>query len=216
MEEVHATRTELLARKNQMALAKQGCELLKEKRDALLIEFMAVMNKVLEASRRLQEAARKSTYAMAVAKAVDGVATIRSAAMATKGEVTVEISGSYIMGVPVPEVKKKSVRRSALERGYSVTGVSSRIDEAAERYEQELDIILDMAATETKMRRLGEEIQRTRRRVNALERVVIPALSEQVKYIQMALDERAREDLFRLKKVKKSLEAKKKAVLQEG
>ncbi|MDI3280167.1 MAG: V-type ATP synthase subunit D [Bacillota bacterium] len=216
MEEVHATRTELLARKNQMALAKQGCELLKEKRDALLIEFMAIMNKVLEASRRLQEAARKSTYAMAVAKAVDGLATIRSAAMATKGEVTVEISGSYIMGVPVPEVKKKSVRRSALERGYSVTGVSSRIDEAAERYEQELDIILDMAATETKMRRLGEELQRTRRRVNALERVVIPALAEQVKYIQMALDERAREDLFRLKKVKKSLEAKKKAALQEG
>lgn len=215
MEEVHATRTELLARKNQMALAKQGCDLLKEKRDALVIEFMRIMNKVLETSRKLQEVARKSAYAMTVAKAVDGVTTIRSAALATKSEVTVEISGSYVMGVPVPEVQKRRIHRSALERGYGILSVSSRIDEAAERYEQEVNLILDTAANETRMKRLGDEIQRTRRRVNALERVVIPSLNQQVHYIQMALDERAREDLFRLKKVKKTLEGKKKASLSE-
>ncbi|RJQ32369.1 MAG: V-type ATP synthase subunit D, partial [Actinobacteria bacterium] len=60
-----------------------------------------------------------------------------------------------------------------------------------------------------KLRRLGDEIQKTRRRVNALDYIVVPSLKEQVKYIQSTLDERAREEHFRLKKVKKSLEAKK-------
>jgi V/A-type H+-transporting ATPase subunit D len=209
MEEVHPTRTELLQRKNQIALAEQGRDLLKEKRDALLIEFMSIMDEVLESSRRLQEASAASSFALTAAKAVDGSVTVKSAALATKGEVTVDISGTFIMGVPIPDVKKKSVRRSMLKRGYSITGVSSRIDEVAERFEKELDTVIEIAAVETKLKRLGEEIQKTRRRVNALDYIVIPALKEQVKYIQMSLEERAREDLFRLKKVKKALEAKK-------
>ncbi len=210
MEEVHPTRTELLQRKNQISLAQQGNDLLKQKRDALLMEFMDVMDRVLDSSKRLQEAAAKASYAQAVAKAVDGSVAMRSAAMANKGEVDVEIKGTVIMGVPVPEVAEKNIKKTSLERGYSLTGVSSRINETAERFEDEVNIIIEIAAIETKLKRLGEEIQKTRRRVNALDYVVIPQLEEQVKYIQMALDERAREELFRLKKVKKSIEAKKK------
>ena len=210
MEEVHPTRTELLQRKNQISLAQQGNDLLKQKRDALLMEFMDVMDRVLDSSKRLQEAAAKASYAQAVAKAVDGSVTMRSAAMANKGEVDVELKGVVIMGVPVPEVAEKNIKKTSLERGYSLTGVSSRINETAERFEDEGNIIIEIAAIETKLKRLGEEIQKTRRRVNALDYVVIPQLEEQVKYIQMALDERAREELFRLKKVKKSIEAKKK------
>ncbi|MHB0976415.1 MAG: V-type ATP synthase subunit D [Candidatus Aquicultorales bacterium] len=213
-EEVHPTRTELLARKNQIALAEQGRELLSQKRDALLIEFMSIMDEVIESSRRLEEASRESSFSLAVAKAVDGSVTLKSAALATKGEVNVDISGSYIMGVPVPNVQKKSVKRSTLARGYSLTGVSSRVNEVAERFEHEIDTVIEIAAVETKLKRLGDEIQKTRRRVNALDYVVVPALNEQVKYIQMALEERAREDLFRLKKVKQSIEAKKKALQQ--
>ena len=122
-------------------------------------------------------------------------------------------SGSKIMGVPVPEVTKTSISRSLLSRGYSIVGVSSRIDEVAETFEKELDTIIEIAAIETKLRRLGNEIQKTRRRVNALDQAVLPVLREQVQIIQMALDERAREDIFRLKKVKKSLEARKKSQL---
>jgi V/A-type H+/Na+-transporting ATPase subunit D len=121
----------------------------------------------------------------------------------------VEIAGSHIMGVPVPEVERKDVRRTAVDRGYGITGISSRVDEVAEKFEHELNIIIELAAIETKLRRLGNEIQKTRRRVNALDQVVVPTLKKQVRYISMALDERSREDLFRLKKVKKSLESKK-------
>lgn len=213
MEEVHTTRTELLQRKTQIILAEQGRDLLKKKRDALLIEFMSIMDIVLQSSERLQKTAAEAGYSLNIAKAVDGTVTVKSASLATTGEVLVDISGSYIMGVPVPEVEKKSVSRSALTRGYSVTGVSSRIDETAERYERELNVIIEIAAVETKLKRLGEEIQKTRRRVNALDYIVVPSLQEQVKFIQMALDERAREDLFRLKRVKASLELKKKETI---
>ncbi len=211
MEEIHTTRMELLQRRQQVKLAEQGRDLLKKKRDALLLEFMGIVDLALQASERLQKTAAEAAYALAIAKAVDGAATVKSVAMATQGEVTVEMKGSYIMGVPVPEVEKKRVDRTILTRGYSVTGVSSRVDETAERFEKELDAIIEVASVETKLKRLGEEIQKTRRRVNALDYIVIPQLQQQIKFIKMALDERAREDLFRLKKVKKSLEAKKKA-----
>lgn len=210
MEEIHTTRMELLQRKQQMKLAEQGRDLLKRKRDALLIEFMSIVDVALQASEQLQKAATEAAYTLAVAKAVDGVATVKAASLATKGEVLVEMKGSYIMGVPVPEVERKSITRSMLERGYSIVGVSSRVDETAERFEKEVDAIIEVASVETKLKRLGEEIQKTRRRVNALDYVVIPTLADQVKFIQMVLDERAREDLFRLKKVKKALEKKKK------
>jgi V/A-type H+-transporting ATPase subunit D len=105
--------------------------------------------------------------------------------------------------------KGKSPVRSSFTRGYSITGVSSRIDETADRFENILDVIIEYADIETRLKRLGEEIQKTNRRVNALEQITVPGLKEQVAYIRQTLDERAREDLFRLKKVKKKIEAKK-------
>lgn len=215
MEQASPTRTELLAKKAQIELAEQGRDLLKEKRDALIVEFMSVMDTVVRSSAQLGKVAGEAYYTLTLAKAVDGSVAVKSASFATRGEVRVEVSGIHIMGVYVPEITKKSVRRTLLTRGYSPTAVSSRIDETAEKYEEELDIILDIAAIETRLKRLGEEIQKTRRRVNALDNNVIPNLKEQVKYIQTTLEERAREDLFRLKKVKKAIE-KKKALLQAG
>lgn len=209
MEEVYPTRSELLAKKNQLALANQGRELLKEKLDVLLKEFMEVMDKAVSASERLRTAAGQASYALNLAKAVDGTVNVRSAAMASRGEVTIEMHGGYVMGVPIPEITPKKIVRSPMTRGYSPIGVSSRIDETADKFEEELEAIIQVAAVETKLRRLGDEIQRTRRRVNALDYVVLPRVQEQIRYIRMTLEERAREDLFRLKKVKKALEAKK-------
>ncbi len=213
MEEVRPTRAELLERKQQITLAQQGMDLLKQKRDALLIEFMSVMDETLRLSESLQRSVADAQYSLAIAKAVDGPVSLRSASLATQGEVTVEMTGTKIMGVAVPVVTKgESPLRSSFTRGYSVTGISSRVDESAERFEKILDIIIEYADIETRLKRLGEEINKTNRRVNALEQVTVPALHEQVAYISQTLDERAREDLFRLKKVKKKIEAKKKAV----
>lgn len=210
MEEVRPTRAELLERRAQIALAEQGMDLLKQKRDALLIEFMSVMDETLRLSSSLQKNVSEAQYALAVAKAVDGSVALRSAGMATKGEIAVEMTGTKIMGVSVPVVTKgESPVRSSFTRGYAATGVSSRVDESAEKFEQILDVIIEYADIETRLKRLGEEINKTNRRVNALEQVTVPGLREQVAYIRQTLDERAREDLFRLKKVKKKIEKKK-------
>ena len=212
MEEVRPTRSELLERRAQIGLAQQGMDLLKQKRDALLIEFMGVMDETLRLSDSLQKTVREAQYSLAVAQAVDGTVALRSAGLATRGEIVVDMTGTKIMGVSVPVVTKgDSPLKSSFTRGYSVTGVSSRVDETAEKFEGILDVIIEYADIETRLKRLGEEINKTNRRVNALEQVTVPALNEQVTYIRQTLDERAREDLFRLKKVKKKIENKKRA-----
>jgi V/A-type H+-transporting ATPase subunit D len=185
-------------------------DLLKQKRDALLIEFMSVMDETLRLSGLLQKATAEAQYSLAVAKSVDGNVAVRSVGMATKGDISVDMTGAKIMGISVPVVTKgESPMRSSFTRGYSITGVSSRIDESADKFERILDVIIEYADIETRLKRLGEEIQKTNRRVNALEQITVPALREQVAYIRQTLDERAREDLFRLKKVKKKIERKK-------
>jgi len=212
VEEVRPTRAELLERREQIKLAEQGMDLLKQKRDALLIEFMGVMDETLRLSESLQKSVSEAQYSLAVAKAVDGTVALRSAGMATKGEIVVDMTGTKIMGVSVPVVTKgESPIRSSFTRGYAVTGISSRVDETADKFERILDVIIEYADIETRLKRLGEEIQKTNRRVNALEQVTVPQLREQVTYIRQTLDERAREDLFRLKKVKKKIERKKAA-----
>jgi V/A-type H+-transporting ATPase subunit D len=212
VEEVRPTRAELLDRRQQIALAQQGMDLLKQKRDALLIEFMGVMDETLRLSDSLEESVSAAQYSLAVAKAVDGTVAVRSAGLATSGAITVEMTGTKIMGVSVPVVTKgDSPIKTSFTRGYAVTGVSSRVDETADKFERILDVIIGYADIETRLKRLGEEINKTNRRVNALEQVTVPALNDQVAYIRQTLDERAREDLFRLKKVKAKIEKKKAA-----
>ena len=131
MEEVRPTRAELLDRKQQIALAQQGMDLLKQKRDALLIEFMGVMDETLRLSESLQKNVGEAQFALAVAKAVDGTVAVRSAGLATSGAITIDMTGAKIMGVSVPVVTKgMSPVKTSFTRGYAVTGVSSQIGRA--------------------------------------------------------------------------------------
>ncbi len=205
MEKVQATRAELLAKKKQIALARQGRDLLKEKRNALFQELMRTAEQVMRSSDELGRRVGEATMALAVAEALDGPEAVRSAAFAAQGQVTLEVTGANIMGVPVPVIEQKSVARGPLGRGYSLPGVTSRIEAAAEAFEALLDLIIGLASSEMRLRRLAEEIGRTTRRVNALDNVLIPHLEAQRDYIQMVLEEREREDLFRLKRVKVKL-----------
>lgn len=201
---------ELIKKNSQIKLAEQGRDLLREKMDALIQEFFHIMVSVSKSREELEIAAEAAQRSLCVAEAVDDLVALKSASFATKRALTVDIRGKNIMGVPVPIVERKVVTQSVLERGYSLIGTSGRIDETAERYEAELDLIIGLAETETSLRRLGDEIQMNRRRVNALEQVLIPELKRQAKYIKIAIEEREREDLYRLKKVKGILERRRK------
>ena len=210
MEQVRPTRMELMKKKAQIRLAEQGRDLLREKMDALIREFFKILGTVSESRDELEKVSRAADLALMIAEAVDDPVTLRSASFATRRSITVDITGKNIMGVPVPVIEKKRVSKNMLERGYGIITTSARIDETAERYEVELDLLIKLAEIETAMRRLGTEIQMNRRRVNALEQVLIPELNGQAKYIKNAIEEREREDLFRLKKVKSIIERKKK------
>jgi V/A-type H+-transporting ATPase subunit D len=210
MEQVKPTRMELMRKKAQIRLAEQGRDLLREKMDALIQEFFKILNTVSNSRNELELVSREADLALMIAQAVDDPVTLKSASFATRRSITVDITGKNIMGVPVPVIEKKRISKSMLERGYGIISTSGRIDETAERFEAELDLLIHLAETETAMRRLGAEIQKNRRRVNALEQILIPELKAQAKYIKNAIEEREREDLFRLKKVKSILERKKK------
>jgi len=214
MEQVNPTRMEFIRKNAQIKLAEQGRDLLREKMDALIQEFFHIMESVSKSRDELEIVAETAQRSLLTALAVDDSVTLKSASFATRKGLFLEIKGKNIMGVPVPVLEKKRVSKSILERGYSIISTSGRIDEAAEKFEMELDLIIGLAETETSLKRLGGEIQMTRRRVNALEQVLIPDLKKQAKYIKNAIDEREREDLFRLKKVKKIIERKKKAAQQ--
>ncbi len=202
MEQVRATRGELLAKRKQLALAHQSRELLQQKRTALLKEFLRTAEQVVRGGDELERSVSESVVALGLAEAIDGPEAVLSAAFAARGQMMLEVSGANIMGVPVPVIEQKSAARGPLGRGYSVPGVSSRIDQAAEAFENQVDLIIELATSEMRLRRLAVEIGRTTRRVNALDNVLIPRFEAERDYIEMVLEERAREDLFRLKRVK--------------
>lgn len=216
MEQINPTRMELIKKNAQIKLAEQGRDLLREKMDALIREFFHIMETVSMSRDQLEHLSNAAQHSLLIAMAIDDPVTLKSASFATRQGITLDIKGKNIMGVPVPIIEKRRFVKSLLERGYSILGVSGRIDETAEKFEAELDLIISLAETETALRRVGNEIQMTRRRVNALEQILIPELRRQAKYIEITIDERDREDLYRLKKVKKIIERKKKKVETAG
>ncbi|MCL4487792.1 MAG: V-type ATP synthase subunit D [Chloroflexi bacterium] len=205
MENVSPTRMELLAVKGQIGLAEQGRDLLKEKRNALMKEFMKIADAVMTGSDELERVAAEARRTLARAEALDGPEAVQSAAFAAQGELTLSVEGAFVMGVPVPVIEQKSAARSLVDRGYSLSGTSARIDKTAESFEEEVDLLIELAASELRLRRLAEEIRKTSRRVNALDNIMIPRLHSRKSYIEMVLEERAREDLFRLKTVKRAI-----------
>jgi len=115
--------------------------------------------------------------------------------------VEIEAGVTTVMGVRVPRIQHRPVGRLAPMRGYSLAATTPRIDDAADRFEAQVDLVLQVVAGEVRLRRLAAEIATTTRRVNALEQVVIPQLVANRDAIQRVLEEREREDRFRLKRV---------------
>jgi len=203
VEHVSATRMELLATTDQIELAEQGRDLLVDKRNQLMKAFRSEADVVLAGTQRLEEAAAEAGRRLGWAEAVDGPEAVASAALVAGGEVMLEAEVVSIMGVRVPRIDAPHLGRAADARGFSLAATSPAIDAAADAYENELDVLLDVAAREVRIRRLAQEIGRTTRRVNALEHVLIPRLQQRFRRIRMVLDEREREDHFRLRRVKR-------------
>ncbi len=205
--DVKPTRMELLDIKDKIDLSEKGHELLKMKRDGLIIEFMDLLDEAQEAMQDLQDAHKRASRSLAIAQAVEGSIPIKSAALAVESAPRIRTGTKNIMGVVVPEIDGEDVHTSLDERAYGTIGTSPRIDAAVDAFEDLLDAVIRSAELETAMRRLLEEIESTKRRVNALEFRVIPNLENARDFIEFRLEEQEREETFRLKKIKEKKEA---------
>ncbi|NPV62395.1 MAG: V-type ATP synthase subunit D [Methanotrichaceae archaeon] len=196
------TRAVLIGLKRRMKVAQTGHSLLKMKRDGLMIEFFEVLNKAKSVRAELVEALIKSEQRLNMAKAIEGTVAINSVAYALQKEPTIELESRNIMGVVVPKITADSVQKKMYERGYGIIGTSAAIDEAAESFETLVDKIVLAAEVETAMIRLVEDIDSTKRRVNALEFKVIPDIKDTIKFIGMSLEEMERDNVVKLKMLK--------------
>ncbi|HKV43869.1 MAG TPA: V-type ATP synthase subunit D [bacterium] len=207
-ETISPTRMNLLQRQNQVKLAQQGVDLLRRKRDALVADFFNIVRRALAARERLTKSAEEAYTLLSLAKAVEGREVLEGAALADSRRLEVEIETKNIWGTRIPTITTNEVRRSVLARGQDPVAVTARTIESADHFEEVVGAILEVASTEITLRKIGEEIKKTTRRVNALEQVVIPRIRGEIRYIRDVLEQRAREDVFRLKRIKKKLEAK--------
>jgi V/A-type H+-transporting ATPase subunit D len=208
MQNVPCTRMELLARKSQITLARQGRDLLEQKRTALMKEFLRTADVFMEHSDLLQNTAAAARQSLARAEALAGPEAVNSAGLAGRVELPLQVSTVIVMGVKVPHIEQKRIVRPLLGRGYSIIGTSITIDETAAAFEDQVEAILRLAESELRLTRLANEIQRTSRRLNALDHLLIPRLENELEFIQMTLDEYERTDHFRLKLVKRRIERK--------
>lgn len=207
MPPVTATRSELLARRAQIALAVQGRELLKEKRSALLREFNRLGTSVLAVLEALARSATDADRLLGAAVTEHGVEQVHSAASAAQHEVPLSLTVRSVAGVSIVEITKAPVARPPTGRGYGLAGTSARIDATAAAFEAVLDGLLDVAALELSLRRLADEISRTTRRVNALEHVIVPRLKTEQAAIALVLEEREFEGRIRLMRARPRPEA---------
>jgi V/A-type H+-transporting ATPase subunit D len=200
--DIKPTRSELIRIKRQIKFSERGYNILKLKRDGLIIEFRRVLADAKTCQSELQEAYRRAMERIAIAHTVQGSIGVKAAALSVKETPEIDLRSKNIMGVVVPEIEASKVKKGILERGYSLIGTSSVLDEAAEGFEDLVEAIVKSAEIETTLKRLLDDIEGTKRRVNALEYRVIPELKDASSFIKMRLDEMEREELFRLKKIK--------------
>jgi V/A-type H+-transporting ATPase subunit D len=203
MEQASPTRTELLTRRAQIRLALQGVDLLKGKREALVREFLGELKGFAAERQALSRTLSAAVQALMRCLALDGREAVASVALATRRAVEVELEEKNIWGIRVSEVSSDYHARPAGGHRYTAIGASARIEDATERFEAALESLIKVAPLDRKMRKLAEEIRKTTRRVNALEQRLLPALQTEVDYIRAVLDQREREDIFRLKRLKK-------------
>ena len=128
---------------------------------------------------------------------------MRSAAYALNKYPTVKLSSKSIMGMMVPKVEADSIHTDILNKGYGVLDTSAYVEEAAASFEKLLETLIRAAEVETTMKKLLDEIEKTKRRVNALEFKIIPDLKESERFVKFRLEEMERENTTRLKHIKK-------------
>jgi V/A-type H+/Na+-transporting ATPase subunit D len=206
VEGVNPTRMELLKLKDRVNLATKGHKLLKEKRDALIMEFFNILDRAKGVREKVEEKLGESFSDLMIAQTTMGDFAVRKAAMSVQESLDIDVDTRSVMGVNVPVIEYKDIKKSMIERGYGLADTSAKLDEASKGFEEVIELILELSEVEMTVKLLAGEIESTKRRVNALEHIIIPRLENTVKYIEMRLEEMERENFVRLKMIKQTME----------
>ena len=200
---VNPTRMELTRLKGRLKTAVRGHKLLKDKRDELMKQFMDVVRENRALRAKVERELTRAHGSFTVASAGMSAQGLEQALMYPKQSVELEMDFQNVMSVNVP---KYTFRTRSQDPGevypYGFAATSGELDDAVDALAGVLDDLLRLAQIEKTSQLLAEEIEKTRRRVNALEYVKIPQMQETIKYITMKLDENERSNTIRLMKVK--------------
>lgn len=216
LEQVTPTRAELHATRAQLKLAAQGEELLRQKRNALMEELLSSADAVMAEVEALDEVAAAARHSLALAQALDGPEVVGSLGLAQVEDLNVPVTGARVMGVNVLRIEPQRLVSSPQDRPSGPAGSTPRLEALANAFETELEVLLQVANSELRLRRLAEAIRQTSRRVNALEHILLPQLRHRQQVIELRLGEREREEVYRLKRIKERRAQHRRVARQAG
>ncbi len=198
---VPPTRMELLKTKERIKLAKKGHKLLKQKRDALILEFFKLLKKAKDLRATLNKKIKEAYRQLVFARLYHSEFEVERLASLTKRPIWADAEVRNVMGVKIPEI---SIHMEDFKR-YPPHLSSAKLDATVSAFSEVLELSIELAQTETALKRLIGEIEKTKRRVNALEYIILPSLEQQKKEISLRLDEMERDGFVSLKTIKRKV-----------
>jgi len=201
--QVNPTRMELTRQKNKLKTARRGHKMLKDKRDELMRQFLILVRENKELREKVEKGIQACNSNFVLARAGMSSEALNVALMAPKQEVYLEAGYKNVMSVEIPEFTYKTRTADSNDiYSYGFAFTSSDLDDAVKSIANLLPDMLRLAECEKSCQLMAAEIEKTRRRVNALEHVMIPETEANIKMIKMKLDENERSSQIRLMKVK--------------
>ncbi|MGC8587086.1 MAG: V-type ATP synthase subunit D [Candidatus Micrarchaeia archaeon] len=202
MQRVNPTRMNLINLKRRAAMARKGYGILKRKREVLVMEFLKMLKMSKNDVSYLNEIMEKAYRGIAIASAYIGNFELEEVAMHIEEAEPIKMTIKNIMGVKVPEISRANVQATV---NYNIISTNIAADDISSDFSNATNVMIDVAQREQGLKRIVIEIDKTKRRVNALQNVVIPGIVSQSKYIAMHLEEMDRDTFSALKHVKKRI-----------
>lgn len=200
MESFVPTKANLMIAKNSLEFSKKGFELLDKKRNVLIREMMSYVTRAHELQEKINITFGKAYEALMEANIISGIVNVEDISMTVEEANEYELLFKSVMGVEVPIIsfEKKDIRLK-----YSIFRTGAAIDEAMREFNNVKYLTYELAEVENAVYKLAMEVKKTQKRANALQNIQIPKFQDIVKFITEVLEEKDREDFFRLKIVKK-------------
>jgi len=200
---------ELLALRKRKQIAERGGDLLREKLDALMIEFFQFVREISALRNRSQQLLSDAYSQFSESQVLLGFRKLEETSIGVDDRFSLDTKSRNVIGVAIPFVQVNVEAMDGVP--YNMLGTSAKLDEATARMVEAVKAVAELSSSQAAVVKLAEAIASTKRRVNCLEFIIIPRMLNTIRYIEMHLQEREREDFFRLKRIKRRLEEEKRA-----